>query len=285
MSRDTEENKIPAETRHWTARWRRYDVLPWVVAAIVLAGGGLVAGLYALWVYGHEMVVIERRMSSDDPAHRKLGAWRLLDHPREKWVRQMVSGLEGEESEADVREAFVYSLGRLGEERFLPTIEATLEFDESGFVRCAAWLAMARIDPEHFRTLAEAHAAKSADWDRLGLAQGWLALRDTRGVVRLLAFARGGDDTQREVASRALFKGLRPLMDSVGRWPLRASVAVGETWSPELVDEVAARCAEIDVQRIADGHGQFAQQMARVRNEVKRLTRARNRLANLLFER
>jgi hypothetical protein len=226
---------------------------------------------------------IAAALESTDPQARKEAAWRLIERPDPLMVTRLVRGLMGAEPSPDVREAYVYTLGRLGDSRNFPAIESAIDSDPSGYVRAAAWLAAARADPQHFRTLVATRAPPEHPWDRIGVAQGRLCLGDTSAVEKLLHWAVSGDDSQRNVASRALFKWLRPLLDAVGRWPVGASVGQAQTWPPALIEEVAARCATLDLQAIAEDTRPHLAQAERVRRSVKRITHAREGLVHLLF--
>ncbi len=58
---------------------------------------------------------------------------------------------DGGEALADVREAFVYSLGQHEQTRHFDIVADLALADPSGYVRQSAWLAAARIAPHRFR--------------------------------------------------------------------------------------------------------------------------------------
>jgi hypothetical protein len=225
---------------------------------------------------------LERTLRSDDPETRKQAVWGTVARPDSALVTMMVQDALGAEPDADVREAYIYALGRLGDPRNFAVIESTIDRDPSGYVRAAAWLAAARCDPRHFRMLVETRTRPERPWDQIGVGQGWLELDDVRGVSDLLHWACAGDDVQREVAARALLKWLRPLLDSVGRWPADCDVEPGDPWPRELVDEIAARCARLDLQAIADDNARHHAQTYRLQRDVRRITGFRDGLAELL---
>jgi hypothetical protein len=261
-------------------------------AAIILAAAGLVAAAVAWQTvlspqarklrYREKMT---RALRSPDPQDRKQTAWAIIERPDPVLEAFIVRGVTGNEPDPDVREAYVYTLGKLGQRRNFAAIESAIDADASGYVRAAAWLAAARCDPEHFRTLTETRRQPEHPWDQIGIAQGWFYLDDVRGVDILLHWALAGDDPQRQIASRALFKWLRPLLDATGRWPIDANVREGQRWPAELVSEVERRCAALDLQAIADDSRRHHAPAERVRRNVTRLTRVRDRLARLLFRR
>ena len=224
-----------------------------------------------------------RLLQSSAPETRKQAAWAMIERPDRELETLIIRGAMGDEPDPDVREAYVYTLGKLGDPRNLAAIESAIDQDPSGYVRAAAWLAAARVDSQHFRTLAEAGPLPQRPWDRIGIAQGRLCLGDVHDVNELLHWAEAGDDSQRQVASRAMFKWLRPLLDAAGRWPVGATVREGEPWPPGLIAEIKVRCATMDLQAIADETVPRRAAAYRVRRNVGRLTRTRDGLASLLF--
>jgi hypothetical protein len=222
-------------------------------------------------------------LRSADPSTRKQAAWRIVERPDPLLAAYLVEGVLGAESDPDVREAFVYSLGKLADPHNFAAIEIAIDSDPSGYVRAAAWLAAARCDPEHFRTLVTTRSPPTAVWDRIGQGQGWLLIGNVRGVEDLLRQAVEGDAPQRQVCARALSHWLRPLLDAAGRWPIDAQVSPGQSWPPDLVSEVKRRCTVLDLQAIADDTRRLSESARRVGRNVRRLTRARDLLAGLLF--
>jgi hypothetical protein len=227
---------------------------------------------------------IVRLLKSPDPQDRKRGAWLAVER-REVIAKSIMAFTLEQRTEADpdVREAFIYALGRMGFSDWHLVARYARE-DESGYVRQAAWLALARIQPLEFADLVRKRE-KPDSWDRLGIAQGWLVLGDTRGLADLFEAALDGQEGQATIAGRALSRDLRPPLDVAGRWPLGFVPPEGQPWPPELVREVQKRCQEVDVAAvIADSrpHLEKAQQVSR---NLLRLTRARERIAGTLFAR
>jgi hypothetical protein len=266
----------------------RIKWLKWAAPAVV----GVVAAA-ALWqtVLSRPVRTVRQRralmqaLRSPDPQTRKQAAWAVTESPGPNLEAFLIRGIIGAERDPDVREAYVYALGRLEDSRNFAAIESAIDSDPSGYVRAAAWLAAARCDPQHFRTLAETHAPPDDPWDRIGIGQGRLFLGDVCGIGELLHWAGAGSDSQRLAAARALLKGLRPLLDAAGRWPIDADVAEGEPWPAELVGEIERRCATLDLQAIMDDLRRHRVPAERVRRNVLRLTGAREHLARLLFAR
>ncbi|MFQ5807157.1 MAG: HEAT repeat domain-containing protein [Phycisphaerae bacterium] len=261
----------------------------WPARAIV-AGAGIVVTVVA-WQsllsprarnlrYRTEML---QALRSPDPESRKQAAWAIIGRPELSLEAFLVRGVLGDEPDPDVREAYTYALGKLGDPRNFAAIESAIDADPSGYVRAAAWLAAARCDPQHFRTLVETRAQRERPWEQIGIAQGRLDLDDVQDVNVLLHWARSGNPSQRQVAARALYKSLRPLLDAVGRWPAGAQIRAGQLWPPEIIDEVERRCAALDLQAIADETRRHRRRAERVRRNVTRLTRARDGLVGLLF--
>lgn len=224
-----------------------------------------------------------RQMRSPNREERKQAAWAAIEYPNQALEEFMVRGVLGDEPEANVREAYVYALGNLGDRRHFAAIETAIDTDPSGFVRASAWLAAARVDPRHFRTLAETRTETQTPWDRLGIAQGLLCLGDVRDLDELFRQARGDDEARRYIASRVLYKWLRPLLDAAGCWPAESDVTSARIWPPEFIDEIEKRCAGLDLQAIADDTRRHDAAAARVRRHVMRITRAREGLVSLLF--
>ena len=199
--------------------------------------------------------------------------------------RSDISGADssrGPELDLGVRESFVHALGRTGRARFFDTIAAVLQKDADPHVRIAAWGAAARLDAQRFRELVSRNPAPQDPWDRDALAAAWLELGDTRGVGNLLRAAEDGTDAQRRFASQSLFRGLAPLLEAVGRWPLDARVSEGDPWPPELVAEVRGRCIGLDLQALAGDACQHLAHAMPVRRDIGRLNSTRARLIHLL---
>lgn len=222
-------------------------------------------------------------MKSPDREQRKQAAWAAIERPNPDLEQFMARGVLGDEPDAGVREAYVYALGNLGDQRHFAVIETAIDTDPSGYVRSAAWLAAARIDPVHFRILADTRSAPRDAWDRLGLAQGRLMLGDVRDTGELFEQARGDDLSRRLVACRALYKWLRPLLDAAGRWPVDATVTEAQPWPSEFVNEIERRCATLDLQAVADDTHQHDQAAAPVQRYIMRINGARRGLISLLF--
>lgn len=251
--------------------------------------GLLVAGLVSasLWWVGGGARRHARRLAlleSADAGARKQAAWSLVDDPDPELIALIGRRLLGPERSADVRESFVWTLGSLHDPRSFPAIEEALDVERDGYVRAAAWLAAARADGARFEHLAEQQPPASL-WDRIGIAQGRLALGNVADVGLLLDVAATGSDQQRYVAGRALHKWLRPLLETAGRWPLDEGGSAAGAWPAEFVALVARRCAELDLPAIAADNRRFAAALARLHRDVARITNARNDLAGLLFDR
>lgn len=237
------------------------------------------------WVPSPKVVGELAKLHLADPQQRKQAAWDAIDHPDAAVATALARGLLGDEPDPDVRESFAYALGRIGNKRNMSALETACDSDSAGIVRAAAWLAIARIDADHFRTLAASAGPARSRWDAIGIAQGYLQVGDTRGVAELLAAATDGDHSQRIVAARALDRGLVPLMDSVGAWPIEAELVEGEYWPAELLAAVWARIDGLRLQRISDDLRQHRGQMARLRGNFGRILAARERIARFLFGR
>lgn len=266
----------------------------WVLGAIATASLGTAS--FIAWVLlnpsndpfrRHHARVARDLLDSPEAEHRKRGAWYIAENRAADTAQLLLARhlAERREADPDVRESFVYALGRVGDPLHFPLLRtlAVSGTERSGYVRAAAWLAAARVDRARFRNLAEAQPSADDDWDRIGLAQAWLAIGDCRGVMALLEFAGRGDHGQRVVAARALTRGVCPALVAVGRWPIDAELRAGEVWPEELVAEVRRRCGELDLQAIADESRPHIEQARAVQRIVRRLHGARERLVGLLF--
>lgn len=232
------------------------------------------------------------QLQSRDPAVRRRGAQLAAGVETPGAWRYMAALLSGggvesgaapSEPDPDVREACVYALGRSGVAGFFPVIAGVIQGDPHPYVRQTAWLAAARLDPERFRALAAALPPGDEPADRIGRAAAWVELGDPRGAPDLLRWAVEGDAQQRKLACLALYRGVAPLLEAVGRWPRSQRVTEEEPWSPELVAEVARRCAALDLAALADDTRPHVRRAALVRRNVSRLNAARARLTRLLW--
>ena len=231
--------------------------------------------------YMHHKLVQELQLP--DPERRKQAAWDTIRYPSTALADVMIRGLLGHEPDPDVRESYAYVLGNLHDLRAFAALERAVDTDESGYVRCSAWLAIVRLDPEHFRTLAAAGPRYDDPWDRLGLAQAWLSIGDTRGLTVLFEEARSRDETRRIIAYRAMTRWLKPALDSVGRWPLDFQPRSGQDWPTEWLEEIERRCASLDIMEIADRTHNRLADSTRVRRNIRRINGARENLIRFLF--
>lgn len=221
-------------------------------------------------------------IDSDDVERRKRGAWAAAEFSLNRAYQRIQDSMSEEPSPA-AREAFIYALGRRGSADDFDRLIAYARGDASGYVRQAAWVAAARSDPTRTRGLLEPLPPGGGPWDKLGVAQAWLVLRDVRGIDKLFDFAAGDDHSRRIIAARALSKAVRPVLDSLGRWPLDADAQLGQAWPRGLVDEVRRRCARIDLQTALEHTDYYWERSQQVRRNKARLTGARERIAGFLF--
>ncbi len=224
-------------------------------------------------------------LRSTDPNLRKRAGWQIADAPDPETETHVVMTLvEGSEPDPTVREAFVYALGQLGHARSAPHLEFVLDMESEGYVRAAAWLALARCAPDAVhRRAAEPPHTPQTDWDRLGAAQALLFLGEPRELESLFMLAERGGEGERRVASRALQRSLRPLLESAGRWPLELAgpdtEPLPESWLPEL----ARRAAETDLKLRARLDAPHREQARQLRSLVSRITSGRDRIARWLY--
>ena len=263
------------------ARRRVWWVFGGIVAIAIAWAPLLSPRTSVLW--GRDVRILAR-LKSDSPQERKLAAWKAIESDDPELLGIVRAGAQGGETDDDVREAYIYALGKREDAGYFDAIEHAVRNDESGYVRSAAWLAAARADPQRVPALAADASLPNTDWDRLGQAQGLLGAGDMSRVGELLDWAERGNRSQRVVAGRALHKWLRPLMDAVGRWPLDAIVAEGDVWPAEFVDEIRGRCAGLDLQSILQEMRPHLAGAEEFRSQLRRVTSARDRIGALLFD-
>jgi len=222
-------------------------------------------------------------LESPDREVRRQAAWTAAELRQTAIAPRLIEQLAGREPDEGVREAYVYALGRMGDPAYFDALTTVIRDDPSGYVRCAAWLAAARADPQRTRARLAVAPPPTDPWDRIGQAQARVATGDVSGFEELLYRAEHGEAPRREVAARALYKWLRPLLDAAGRWPLDANAREGEIWPEALTAELRQRCAELPLAQIAADTLQHAPRSEQFRRNVWRLTRARERLAAVLF--
>jgi hypothetical protein len=256
--------------------------------AVLLAALGLVP-VVALSGYLLDRQSSQRRvrqLHAADPQLRRAAAWALAERPDRRGELELARRLDLEsETDADVREAMVHTLGQLGNpQHFGPVIRAA-EFDESGFVRQAAWLSAALLDAVRFRDfIADRPPARDA-WDRVGLAQARLAVGDVSAVSDLLELAADGPPEPRALAMRAIERQLAPLLELAGRWPLDAPDRASGEWPVKFLIELRRRCQELDLAALSARIRQLDHEARRLRRDIGRVIGGRERLVRLLFGR
>lgn len=248
-----------------------------VVALLVVAW---FAGARPSTYYQWKRAALQQDLRSPDAQTRQRAARDLIDWP-DPHLESFVADQLLDETDATVREAYVYALGRTGNPHNFPAVQLTAELDPSHYVRQAAWVSAALLDPQRFRTLANATPIES-EWERIGVAQGWLILGDLRGLDDLFAAARSEDNNKAVVAGRALQKHLTPLLDAAGAWPLDVTVRLGWSWKPEYVDRVAAACERVNLARVAADSIPRRATRAEIERKMKRIMRGRDRIADML---
>jgi hypothetical protein len=235
-------------------------------------------------------------LRSPEPESRKRGAWLAAEHRTPRAWQHIAAALDRRdrwETDAGARESYVHALGRSGQRQYFDAVAqaacpqrqapASAQPDPDGYVRQAAWLAAARLDPQRFRELAAQTPPADDPWDQIGLSGAWLEVGDLRGVDQLLHWAEAGTLPQRQVASLALLRGVAPLLEAAGRWPIQFVVREGQAWPSELVAEVRRRSRSLDLRAIADDTRPHLARAASVHRNVGRLNSMRARLVRLLF--
>lgn len=263
------------------SRQRRRRILFWVGATIVAVGlawiGVVKFGPRA--ARERDRVALAARLQSSNPEVRKKAAWdsmRLGDPALElSLARHLTSG----EPDDGVREAIAYSLGHATSGAAPPALSMAVDLDDSGFVRAAAWLALARTDEKRFTAAAELHADRDDLWDRLGIAQGRLWLGDTLGTATVFEAALKGDSLQHWVATRAIQRSIRPLLDAVGRWPLEQAA---DEWPPGSVERIQSACERVNLAALSKDCRAPLAAAQDVRQYVRKLASASDRIGRWL---
>ncbi len=132
----------------------------YALAAAVVAGLLLVASVEALIPWAWQNCVdrqIREMLTAREPELRKQGAWQICLRSTGRGSDFLIDALaRGSESNPDVREAYVYALGRLHMSDCFDLLLRTAREDPSGYVRQAAWVAAARADLPRFRAVVAA---------------------------------------------------------------------------------------------------------------------------------
>ncbi len=223
-----------------------------------------------------------RALQSADP-QRRCSAAATVGAGKPRALDYIAARLAGDqEPAAEVRASYVDALVRGARQRDARALDVVAQRDADGDLRRRAWLGLARLDPTAFAASAATLPAAPEPWDRVGLAAAWLITGDLRGIDDLFHWARAGDADLRRAACHALYHGVAPLLEAVGRWPADAQVAELDVWPAELVSEVEQRCRSLDLQALARQAQAHTAQAWPVRRNLARLTRAREIIARLI---
>jgi hypothetical protein len=267
----------------------------WIYIAIAATGGVLLVlvGVLLWAVFGSQADrAALKLLRAPDPQSQKIGAWLAAREDAPRAWDHIAAALEQQFAaeppvrplaDPSVRESFAYALGRSGQPRYFDIVAHVVRDDPDPYVRQAAWIAAGRLAPERFRALAAEVPARAESWDCIGRACAWLETGDMRGVNELFHWAAAGSPEQQRIVSMALGRSVAPLLETVGDWPIETQVQVGQAWPPELVAEIAARCARLDLQTIADDLRPHWKPVAEVRRNVGRLYDTQERIARVLF--
>lgn len=190
---------------------------------------------------------------------------------------------EGTERDPRALEAFVYALGLVGAASDWDLLAGVARQHPDGYVRQAAWLAAARIDDDHCRSLLAGAPYVGDDWERLGRAAAQCELGSADGIPVLLEMARDGSDAQRVVASRCIAKYVKPALEALGRWPLDLEAPAGAAWRTDELERIAARCGAPNLASVIASVEVNERRSREIRRKQLRLTRARERIARVLF--
>lgn len=259
----------------------------WLYFAAISAA--LLTGVVLLWVFVLSprvrgeifRVRVRARLESVDPALRREAARSIADKPDPFLVTHIAQAIYGDETDAGVAAAFVTALGEIGDPQQLAAVRFATESHQPGEVRAAAWLALARLNPAEFQTLAPASSEVDA-WNALGIAQARLTLGDPSGVDVLLHNASGDDPARATIASHVLNEHLRPLLIAIGQWPLESSAP--DAWTADLTTHVASRLAGLDLAALAADSRRTAAAAEPIRSTLERISNARDRIESWLTD-
>lgn len=249
----------------------------------------LLAGLVLLWIFVLSprvrgeifRVRVRAKLESPDPALRREAARSIADKPDPFLVTHIAQAIYGDEPDAGVAAAFVGALGEIGDPQQLPAVRFATETHQPGEVRAAAWLALARLSPAEFKTLATA-SSEMDEWNALGIAQARLTLGDPSGVDVLLREASGERAARATIASLALNRHVRPLLIAIGQWPLDAGAPDG--WTADLSAHLASRVASLDLAALAADSRRAAAAAEPIRSTLERISNARDRIESWLTD-
>ncbi|MBN2447648.1 MAG: hypothetical protein JXO22_13020 [Phycisphaerae bacterium] len=255
----------------------------WALRGLVLvtAGAALITVLATGCGRGPDAEV-RRLLNSEQAEDHKRGAWLAADTGHIVVLDELVHRVTERAETPDVREAYVYSLGLLGDSRATDALLAVIATEQSGYLRQAAWLALARVNADAFREQA-AQVGDADEWDRIGLAQGYMELGEYGDVPLLVTEALASDTWRGDIAARAIQRWVSPLLDAVGRWPLELAEVRPEDWTGEQVALVAERIDATDLQAIADDTLPHLEKSRHVHSNEAKLNKARDRIARVLF--
>lgn len=254
-----------------------------LVGAVVVLSGTTALGLH-LWSQ-HSTIRLMKMLRAADSSTRQQAAWMVAARPsataRDYLLAQLAEGLE---SDPLVRESYVYALSQVGNPTSFDQLWKIAEKDPNPYVRQSAWTGAARLCPGRFVARAPSPSECADPWEQIGVAHGWLLAGDMRGTEALFRWAVHGSEDQRRIASVALLRGVAPLLEAIGSWPLDPPVERHKPWPTEFVARIEQACTPLDLQALADSIVPHARVAAKVRRDVGRLHNTRDRLASWLFE-
>lgn len=274
--------RCPAAVPRRTVLAREKQVWLWLAIATLAAAGCAVLGVWINALVREELV--EARLGSPDPEIRQRAAWSAADERYEECLAIVRNSVrDGIERDPQVLEAFVYSLGLVRAASDWDIVAPLAESHAEGLIRQAAWLAAARIDPDRCAIVLERTPPPRDDWDRLGRANAQCQLGRDGGVATLLALARNGTDSQRIIASRSIAKFVKPALEALGRWPLDLEAPIGSAWRADELDQIASRCSVAGLGPVMSVAQTAESRSREIRRKQSKLTRARERIARVLF--
>lgn len=227
-------------------------------------------------------------LQSPDFEKRKQAAWAFADAPANSRTRDaaaLLNQIRQADVPPDVLESYIYAVGRhyAGTGVSAEIIVERIQNETPDFPRQAAWLALARIAPNKYRTLADEYAQSENDWDHWGMLRGRLELGDYSDIVILWKWGASDDWDRRQHTARVANARLAPLLETQGRWPIELEDRAPDTWMSDDFETLRAQVAMIDLVALAEDCLPHFERSRDVRSTMGKVTGGRDRIKRWLF--
>lgn len=220
-------------------------------------------------------------LASDSAADRRAAATLVADGAAAQVADALASRL-AREPDAGVRESYVHALGTTDDPGYFELLVRRASDDGDAYTRHSACVAAARCAPERFRAWLATATPPVSPWDKLGRAYAGVLAGDARHVPDLVDMVTSGPADVQRIARRYVLRGVAPLLDAVGQWPIAAPQDEADIWSRDVMDEIARGCATTHLQQVLDDLALLRARAAAVHHNAGKLLKARQRLAWLL---